>query len=432
MGGITIAQKLETASQPDMPETAIDTGCIEFVLSPEDIAHEIVKIAHGRKDGFNAGQSEIGLRARTDLFDAVLMIGFDDRDVEVEEAYLVTRALPAGLRLKAGKFLSDIGYMNSRHPHDWSFIERPLVNQYLFGDHGLQERGVQLGYTAATADYLAFGIELLQGNGEGQNRFDDGAYKRERSGPRMMTAFAKYGPDLGDRHAAQLGVSTGMSRQYARVDGHDDHRHSVEGDGWFAGIDAMYRYDSGRAYGVGNWRVGGEYYYTQRSVRARGYNDARGWRENPAPFHRKAGRTLCGTRPWIQKVGSRLRSMLRPIPGCGRGSLGIFSRPSIYISDTPVSIPSWAGMYTRPQCARRSACCVQLCPGRGPGYDARRHSRAAFRSGLFRGDGDDYRGSRCPARPRLDENQTHSVSCCRGSSRLSIARDTNVQCLGGQ
>jgi two-component system, chemotaxis family, protein-glutamate methylesterase/glutaminase len=33
-GGITIAQKLETAKQPDMPESAIATGCIDFVLSP--------------------------------------------------------------------------------------------------------------------------------------------------------------------------------------------------------------------------------------------------------------------------------------------------------------------------------------------------------------------------------------------------------------
>jgi two-component system chemotaxis response regulator CheB len=46
-GGITIAQKLETAMQPDMPESAIATGCIDFVLSPEDIAREIVRIAHG-------------------------------------------------------------------------------------------------------------------------------------------------------------------------------------------------------------------------------------------------------------------------------------------------------------------------------------------------------------------------------------------------
>jgi len=41
VGGITIAQKPETASQPDMPETAIASGCIDFVLSPEDIAREI-------------------------------------------------------------------------------------------------------------------------------------------------------------------------------------------------------------------------------------------------------------------------------------------------------------------------------------------------------------------------------------------------------
>jgi len=45
VGGITIAQKLSTASQPDMPESAIDSGCIDFVLSPENIAEEIVRIA---------------------------------------------------------------------------------------------------------------------------------------------------------------------------------------------------------------------------------------------------------------------------------------------------------------------------------------------------------------------------------------------------
>jgi chemotaxis response regulator CheB len=44
-GGITIAQKLDTASQPEMPESAIASGCIDLVLSPEDIAQEIVRIA---------------------------------------------------------------------------------------------------------------------------------------------------------------------------------------------------------------------------------------------------------------------------------------------------------------------------------------------------------------------------------------------------
>ena len=45
-GGITIAQKPDTAVQPDMPESAIASGCIDLILSPEDIAEEIVRIAH--------------------------------------------------------------------------------------------------------------------------------------------------------------------------------------------------------------------------------------------------------------------------------------------------------------------------------------------------------------------------------------------------
>lgn len=48
VGGITIAQKLSTASHPDMPDSAIASGCIDFVLSPEDIAQEIMHIAQAK------------------------------------------------------------------------------------------------------------------------------------------------------------------------------------------------------------------------------------------------------------------------------------------------------------------------------------------------------------------------------------------------
>jgi two-component system chemotaxis response regulator CheB len=46
VGGATIAQRLDTAGQPDMPQSAIATGCIDFVLSPEEIAKKIIRIAH--------------------------------------------------------------------------------------------------------------------------------------------------------------------------------------------------------------------------------------------------------------------------------------------------------------------------------------------------------------------------------------------------
>ncbi len=48
-GGITLAQKLDTAGQPDMPESAIASGCVDLVLSPEGIAQEIARIARARK-----------------------------------------------------------------------------------------------------------------------------------------------------------------------------------------------------------------------------------------------------------------------------------------------------------------------------------------------------------------------------------------------
>ena len=58
VGGITIAQKLSTASQPDMPESAIASGCVDFVLSPEGIAVEIAKIA--KRDGRDVVQAARG------------------------------------------------------------------------------------------------------------------------------------------------------------------------------------------------------------------------------------------------------------------------------------------------------------------------------------------------------------------------------------
>ena len=45
VGGTTIAQKLDTAGRPDMPESAIASGCIDYILGPEDIAAQIVRIA---------------------------------------------------------------------------------------------------------------------------------------------------------------------------------------------------------------------------------------------------------------------------------------------------------------------------------------------------------------------------------------------------
>ncbi len=53
-GGITIAQAPETAEIPEMPDSAIASGCVDFILSPEEIARKIVSLA-GRAGDHRAG-----------------------------------------------------------------------------------------------------------------------------------------------------------------------------------------------------------------------------------------------------------------------------------------------------------------------------------------------------------------------------------------
>jgi chemotaxis response regulator CheB len=58
VGGVTIAQAPKTATVPDMPASAIDSGCVDFVLSPEDIALKIAAIAREASTPTRGGRPE--------------------------------------------------------------------------------------------------------------------------------------------------------------------------------------------------------------------------------------------------------------------------------------------------------------------------------------------------------------------------------------
>ena len=51
VGGVTIAQRLDTAEQPDMPASAIASGCIDYILSPESIAGVVRRITSANASG---------------------------------------------------------------------------------------------------------------------------------------------------------------------------------------------------------------------------------------------------------------------------------------------------------------------------------------------------------------------------------------------
>lgn len=234
--------------------------------------------AHGRENGFNLGESELVLTATVDpYFDARFTAAFTQHEVEIEEAWLQTRRLPVGLKVKAGRFLSEIGYQNSQHPHTWDFSDQNLAYQTLLGEHGLIDTGLQLTWLAPTPFYLLLGMEALQGRE--QERFgalseeEDaetvlnpaaGTLAEHESGPRLFTVFTKFGPDLGDAHALQFGLSYARADQFQQLIDEDESALSgdefgLDGDQQLYGADLVYKFDAAGARGQGDLKFAAEY-----------------------------------------------------------------------------------------------------------------------------------------------------------------------------
>ena len=87
------------------------------------------------KRSFGLGETELNLTANIDpYFRGVAIAALTpENEVEVEEAYFQTLALPQGFTLKGGRFFSGIGYQNEIHQHAWDFQDAPLPYKAFLG-----------------------------------------------------------------------------------------------------------------------------------------------------------------------------------------------------------------------------------------------------------------------------------------------------------
>lgn len=131
------------------------------------------KLPFNKDRGFNLNYAELALHAVVDpYFDAYAFLHLHPDQFHIGEAYVRTRRLPYGLRIKAGKFRSDFGRINAKHQHSWHFDTQPLVYKAMLGPAGISDPGVQLQWIAPTDTYLMAGIEALQGT-NGRSFGDD-------------------------------------------------------------------------------------------------------------------------------------------------------------------------------------------------------------------------------------------------------------------
>ena len=114
-------------------------GLPGFALDPE---------AGLTSEGLSLDETELAISANVDdKYYGFLTTSLEQSDGEtsiaLEEAYVETLALPKSLKLKAGRFLSDIGYLNPIHAHAWDFADAPLAYVAMLNS-AYSDTGIQL------------------------------------------------------------------------------------------------------------------------------------------------------------------------------------------------------------------------------------------------------------------------------------------------
>jgi hypothetical protein len=170
-------------------------------------------------EGLSLAETELTLSANVDdKFTAMLNLPVVIEDgetvVEIEEAWVETLGLPAGLAIRMGRFFSDIGYLNDRHFHSWDFADQPLPYQAFLGNQYLDD-GLRLRWLAPTDFYLEVSGEVLRGD-----RYPAGG--AANSGVGATTLSATTGGDISISNSWQFGLSWLGADAEERASGGED------------------------------------------------------------------------------------------------------------------------------------------------------------------------------------------------------------------
>jgi len=183
----------------------------------------------GRTEGFGSSHSELTLSQEVaGVATAHLALvgewNEQESDLELEEAYLQSMALPGGFNISAGRFLADIGYLNTSHNHTDSFTERPLLYRAFLGGHYYDD-GLGVSWLAPTDQYLRVSAGMFSGDELGE--------EDSESSIGSWTLSTEFGNDLGKNASWQMGLSymhnKTQSSGHHDEDDHDEDDHDHAG-----------------------------------------------------------------------------------------------------------------------------------------------------------------------------------------------------------
>ena len=155
-------------------------------------------------EGLSLDETELAISANIDdKYYGFVAASIDqtgnDTSLDLEEGYIETLALPKGLKIKAGRFLSDLGYLNPIHSHAWDFDDAPLAYTAMLNG-AYKDTGLQLKWVAPTKLFVELGMELMRGD-------SFPAAGAAHDGVGASTLFVHIGGDVGNTSSWRAGLS---------------------------------------------------------------------------------------------------------------------------------------------------------------------------------------------------------------------------------
>ncbi|MXW93019.1 MAG: hypothetical protein F4114_09440 [Rhodospirillaceae bacterium] len=102
-----------------------------------------------KRTGFTLQSAELSIAGSFDpyfdaFFGAALTLDAEgESGLEIEEAWVRSKWLRGGLRLKVGQFYAPFGVVNRSHLHDWAWQTQPIAATRVFGGDGARGLGVE-------------------------------------------------------------------------------------------------------------------------------------------------------------------------------------------------------------------------------------------------------------------------------------------------
>ena len=201
-----------------------------------------------KRRGFTLQQAELSFAGVVDPYltgEAHIVLLEDD--IELEEAFVTSTALPGGLQVKAGYYLTEFGRINATHPHTWAWLDQPVIASRLLGEDGLRAAGARVGWLLPTPWYsqLLLGVQNADNGtaisflGEGHHHGEEEGEEAEHAEEEAEHADDEHaeeehaeGEHEGDEeeHVHDLGVEETIGGQPAPgrdINGLDDYLYSA-------------------------------------------------------------------------------------------------------------------------------------------------------------------------------------------------------------